>query len=247
MKKYLVIYLLVVFSSFAFGKNTAFDKGVEHLSKKEYGEAKKSFLVAIQEKPDFSAYYNLGIANGKLEDWQAARWAFEASLKYRPSSSKALYNARFATIKIDTDLDWKHPYSWGERMVLGIHGYIWLFLTISSALLLGVFLFSYISGNDKNIWYKWQKRFLIPSILLFAISFFSINYQRSLLIEPHFAIVKNQKLKSYISPNGIEIEFELNPKVRLEVIDTFEDDSWLYVKSENTTAIWVRSSDLYSF
>src|SRR5690554_1461128 len=247
MKKYLLIYLLLVFSNIAFGKNAAFDQGVEHLSKKEFIEAKKSFLIAIEERPDFSAYYNLGIANGKLEDWQAARWAFEASLKYRPSSTKARYNARFATVKIDSNLEWEHPYSWVERLILAIHGYIWLILTIVAAILIGAFVYNYVAKTKNTVLNKWLKRFLVPTAILFAISFFSLIYQRSLLVEPHFAIIKNKELKSYISPNGIEIEYELNPKVRLEIIDSFEDDLWLYVKSEDKTAIWVRSSDLYWF
>jgi hypothetical protein len=243
---YLLLILLFSFSLQGKTKDLLFEKGLDEIMQEEYEEAQAVFLQDAKLQPSFSSYYNLGVASGSLEEWSKAKWAFESSLKYRPLSGDAQFNAKFATQKIGENKVWKHPYPWLERVIIGFGATTWTIFVCISSLFLGFLIFNIVSKRKSNT-IKWCLRLIVPSILLFVISFYGIYSINEHYNKERYAILKNQKTKFYISPNGVQIKEDIDPAIRLELMKYFKDSTWIQVRSQGKNYLWIESENLYTY
>lgn len=247
MKRLNLIFILLL--SFSFQGNSAdslFHEGLDDFMHEDYKKAQNDFLTDAQKQPSFSSYYNLGVASGSLEEWNKAKWAFESSLKYRPLNGDAQFNAKFATQKLSDNKIWTHPYPWLERVILGFGTTTWTIFVCVSSLFLGLFIFNIVSKPKSNI-KKWYLRLLVPTILIFTVSFYGIYSINKHYNKDRYAIMKSPKTHFYISPNGVQIKDEIDPASRLELMKYFKDSTWVQVRSQGNNYLWIESKNLYTY
>ncbi|HLV40694.1 MAG TPA: hypothetical protein VKY37_00315 [Brumimicrobium sp.] len=246
----LSIVLLFSFSFLGNSRDSLFLKGLDKMLEADFQKAQSDFLNDALKNPSFSSFYNLGIASGSLQEWSKAKWAFESALKYKPLNGDAQYNAAFSTQKLSEDQVWSHPYPWMDRVLLGFGIDIWLIFVIITSVFLGLLVFNVTSktkANAKSPLKKWCVRLMIPAILLFAISFYGIYTTNKHFTQERFAIIKSDKTKFYIAPNGVEIRDEVDLGSRLIILKFFKDKTWVQVKSQNNNLLWIKSEGLYTF
>src|SRR5690554_2825353 len=142
--------LLVFFSMTGFGRDSLFNKGLDEIMQEDYKKAQEDFLKDTKKHPSFSAYYNLGVASGKMGEWSKAKWAFESSLKYKPLNGDAQFNAKFATQKLNDKQIWEHPYPWIERVILGFGSTTWIIFASITSIALGLIVFYIIANTRRN-------------------------------------------------------------------------------------------------
>lgn len=245
---YLILILLFSISTQGFSKDSLFQKGIDEIMHEDYTGAQVDFLKDAQKQPSFSSFYNLGVASGNMEQWSKAKWAFESSLKYRPLNGDAQFNAQFATQKLSENKVWTHPYPWLERVILGFGTTTWIVFVSISSLFLGFLIFNIVSQTKTNSNVKkWCMRLVIPTVLLFGISFYGIFSINQHYNEKRYAIMKDSKSKFYISPNGVQIKDEIDPGSRLELVKFFKDGAWVQVKSQGNNYLWIESKDLLTY
>lgn len=245
---FLILILLFSFSNTGKAEDSLFHKGLENIINEEYQKAQKDFLQDIKEHPSFSAYYNLGIAAGKLENWHKAKWAFETALKYQPLNGDAQYNARFATEKLKENYVWTHPYPWLERLTLGFGTTTWIILVSVTSIIIGLFAFVSVSKTKlSNTIEKWSRRLIVLVVLLFMVSFFGIYSNNQHYNTERFVILKNTNTDFYISPNGVQIKEEINPASRLKLVEYAEDSSWIKVKTQGKNQLWLEKKDVFTY
>ncbi|HLW29529.1 MAG TPA: hypothetical protein VKX29_01620 [Brumimicrobium sp.] len=246
-----VVSLTLLICSFAFisiGRDSLFIQGLDGLLEEDFKKAQTSFETDVMKSPSFSSFYNLGVASGSLEEWSKAKWAFESSLKYKPLNGDAQYNAEFATHKLSEKQVWTHPYPWIERVVLGFGINTWLVFVIVSSLFLGFIVFNIISKKTlKSTLKKWCLRLVTPAVLLFIVSFYGIYTTNMHFVKDRYAIIKDSNTVFYISPNGVEIQDEVNLGSRLEVLKYFKDSTWVQVRSQEDNLLWIKNEDLYIY
>ena len=145
------------------------------MSIQDFNAAQSYFSQNIEEASSFEGYYNLGYAFAKQKMWTQSLWANEAALKYDPTNSKAIYNAKFSSNQISPDAVWSHPYSWAKRIVLSIGETTWFILMLVSSIIVAIstyFLLSQKNGSSKKLM---SKRLVIPFSILLVISVFCFN------------------------------------------------------------------------
>jgi len=243
----LVLIAFVFFSFLSLGTETKYKKGLDELKKKEFRQAEMFFLEVTQEAPSFVSFYNLGVVSGELENWAKAKWAFESALKYNPSNGDAQYNAKFVSDKLNGNQNWTHPYPWSERIIVSFGIYTWLTLVLVSATFLGFSIFLFLTKkNEKTTLVKWTKRLVLPVSLVFLISFYgTLNYTHHFTAH-QFAVFKSDNAKLYISPNGIELSDQEVSRDRVEVIEYFEDSTWVQIRTSDNL-FWVKTKDLFVY
>ncbi len=245
---YLLLILLFSFSIHGKSSDSLFQKGLDEIMNEEFKAAQYDFLKDAQKQASFSSYYNLGVASGSIEEWSKAKWAFESALKYRPLNGDAQFNAKFATQKISENSTWTHPYPWIERVILGFGSTTWTISVVISSLFLGLLIYNIISKTKtKSNVRKWCLRLIAPAILLFGISFYGINSINQHYNEERYGIMKSAEVPFYISPNGVEIQNEVDPGSRLEIIKYFKDSTWVQIKSQNNNLLWIENKNLYTY
>lgn len=243
---YLIFILIFAFTFNGNSRDTKFLKGVDEIMQEDFKKAQKDFYEDAIKQPSFSSYYNLGVASGYLNEWSKAKWAFESSLKYRPLSGDAQYNAKFATHEISEDKDWVHPYPWLERIVLGFGTTTWTIFVSASSLILGILIFNMVSKGRSRL-KKWCIRLFVPVLILFLISFYGVYEVNKHYNTERYGILKEPKTQFYISPNGVQISDEIDPASRFYIMKYFKDSTWIQVKSEEHNFLWIKSEDLYTY
>lgn len=223
-----------------------FNNGLDQLLNKDYVGAKQSFLKDIEQQASYSAFYNYGVAAGELEQWHEAKWAFESALKYKPLDSDGQYNARYVTHQLSDEKIWVHPYPWLERVVLGFGSSTWWFLALVSSVFLGLLIFNIISKKSSKM-QKWCWRLSFPALLIFGISFYGVYSINQHYEQERYAIIKDNTTEFYISPNGVQIQENLDPANRLSVVKYFKDSTWVQIKSEGNNHLWVEASNLLTY
>ena len=244
----LIFLIIILFTVPLIGKagDTLFDSGIDDIMHNNFIKAQSEFLEDAQNQPSFSAYYNLGVASGSIEEWSKAKWAFESSLKYKPLNGDAQFNAQFVTSKLSENNIWTHPYPWLERIFLGFGTSTWTVLVCISALFLGFLIFNIVS-KSKNKINKWYLRLIGPSIILFIVSFYGIYSINEHYNVKRYGIMKTPRTLFYISPGGVQIEDEIDPASRLEIVKYFKDRTWIQVKLEGNNYLWIQSKHLYTY
>jgi len=246
MRLLLITYFFsVVAFGFAQEKDSLYNKGLEALSKKNYKSAQEYFIQNVEISPSFEGYYNLGFAYAEQKKWIESLRANEAALKYDPTNSKAIYNAKFSLEKISPDADWIHPYSWTTRIILSAGETTWFILMLVSSLIVAVsiyFLVTQKRGNSKSLW---SKRLIIPFVIILVISVFCFNetmnhYQK---IRYAYALVKETTV--YLSPEGLEVDENLPKSKRLIVVQN--QDDWAQVFTPDSRTFWVKKEDLWIY
>jgi hypothetical protein len=249
MRAVLLSFIPMVFFAFL-GKSSdsLFSKGLDEMMQEDYQQAQTDFQIAAFSKPCFSSYYNLGVASGKLEEWSKAKWAFESALKFKPLNGDAQFNAEFSTRKLSENQTWNHPYPWAERVVLGFGINTWLIFVILSSIFLGFLVFNIVSkSKGKSTLKKWCISLIGPAIFLFFVSFYGIYSTNNHFTNNRFAIIKNSKTEFYISPNGVEVQDEIDPGSRLNIQKYFKDSTWVQVKSQENNLLWIKNNELYTY
>lgn len=247
MKIKILVISLICFSSL-YGSDSLFQKGIYELAQGNLKNAQKEFLESAIVQPSFSSFYNLGIASGNLKDWNKAKWAFESALKYNPLNNNAIYNAQFATKKLNKNIEWTHPFSWLERIIINFGALTWQLLAVVFSILSGVFIFFMISkSNHNSSLRKWSFRLLLPSVLLSVIGSFGIYKLNNHFTEFRFAILKDGHPQFYISPEGVEIDQNTTPGSRLKIIRHDKDENWFQVEPESKNLLWVEKKDVYLY
>lgn len=243
---FLVLILIFAFTFQGNSRDRKFLKGVDEIMHEDNAKAQKDFLEDALKQPSFSAYYNLGVASGNLEQWSKAKWAFESSLKYKPLNGDAQYNAKFATKKISENVIWIHPYPWLERIILGFGTTTWTIFVSASSLFLGLLIFNIVS-KGKSKMKKWCIRLFVPALLLFIISFYGVYSVNKHYNKERYGILKSPKTHFHISPNGVQIKDEIDPASRFELVKYFKDSTWVQVKSDRDNYLWIKSKNLYTY
>lgn len=231
-----------------FTRDSLFNKGLDEIMQEDYRKAQEDFLKDTKNHPSFSSYYNLGVASGKMNEWNKAKWAFESSLKYKPLNADAQFNAKFATQKLSDNQIWNHPYPWLERVVLGFGTTVWTIFAGFSSLLLGVLIFNIVSKTKNNsLIKKWSIRLIIPAVLLFGLSFYGIYSVNQHYSIERYAIMRHPKVNFYISPNGVQVKDKINPASRFEIVKYFKDSLWVQVRSNGNNVLWIESDNLLTY
>ncbi|WP_107039419.1 tetratricopeptide repeat protein [Brumimicrobium mesophilum] len=247
MKNIVLIFILLFsWCSYVSSADSTFQIGIEDIMQEDYKKAQNDFLKSTEKQPSFSSYYNLGVASGSLNDWNKAKWAFEASLKYKPLNGDAQYNAKFATQKLSRNITWTHPYPWLERIMLGFGTTTWIIAVSISSIFLGLLIFNSLSKGKSNL-KKWCIRLIIPAILIFSVAFYGIYSTNKHYNVERYAILKNSDTKFHISPNGVQIRDEISSGNRFEIVKYFKDSVWVQVKTVEHNLLWVKSEGLYTY
>lgn len=239
-----ILVFLVSFSSLAI--DSLFEEGLDNIMKKDFKKAQMGFLKDAEKQPSFSAFYNLGVASGSLGEWSKAKWAFESSLKYKPLSGDAQFNAKFASQKLSQNNLWEHPYPWHERLILGFGATTWSVLAIVTSSFLGLLIFNILTKKKSKL-RKWCLRLIAPAILLFLVSFYGVNSINKHYNEERYGIMKAVDVPFYISPNGVQIQNEVDPGSRLEIKKYFKDSTWVQIKAQNSNLLWIENKNLYTY
>lgn len=244
----IILLFIIVFSVSFNGQavDSLFDTGIDDIMSKNYKKAQSGFLEDAKKQPSFSSFYNLGVASGSLGEWSKAKWAFESSLKYKPLNGDAQFNAKFASQKLTQNNIWKHPYPWHERLILGFGTTTWSILVMISSVFLGLLIFNVLS-KKKSKFRKWCFRLIAPAILLFMVSFYGIYSINKHYNEERYGIMKSAEVPFYISPNGVEIQNEVDPGSRLVIMKYFKDSTWVQIKSQNNNLLWIENKNLYTY
>lgn len=240
------ILLLIAFSFLLLPKghcaDSLFHKGVAALVHNDYSKAKALFSSLAKQSPSYSAYYNLGVAYGKLQQWNEAKWAFESALKYAPTNADAQANAAFATHKINKNKVWKHPYSWVTRIFIRFGYGLWLTIIIISSLFLGylIYLFIVRPSIAKG---KINKQLGSIALVLFILSFFGIITINRHFSQPKYVILKPSQAEFYLSPNGVSLSPTIDWSERFVILPS-ENKEWLHITSANNKQFWVKRKNV---
>ncbi len=246
-------FVILIFCSFALGgkcATTLFQKGVKELTQGNHLEAQQYFYEDIANAPSFSGYYNLGIAAGKLGDWHKAKWAFESALKYSPLNENAQYNATFATRKLNQNEVWENPYSVGEKVVVGFGSVVWVILVVFFSLCIGLLVYLLIlkkENNTNDIKRRWSQRLIFPFVFLFIISGICVYSINNHFKQERYAILKSNSAKFYISPNGIEVNKNVDSSLRFQIVKYSKDSTWVQLKSLKHDILWVKNENVYRY
>ncbi|PKR81432.1 hypothetical protein CW751_05090 [Brumimicrobium salinarum] len=242
----IIFGLLFAFNSFSI--DSLFNQGVESLYNEDFESAQAYFEVDVSQSPSFSSFYNLGVASGKLEQWDKAKWAFESALKYKPMNGDAQYNASFATTQINPGVEWTHPYPWIERIIFGFGFNLWIVMAVLSSIVIGVLLFLILARRKSiNKTKKWCLRLLVPVSIVFLVSMYGIQKLNNHFNSERFAIVKSQEVVFYISPNGMEIDEKPVKAQRFYIENFFKDSTWVQVRSQKNNLMWIKHENLYIY
>lgn len=244
IKRLLFISLVFIFTFSVNASNATFEKGVEMLALKNYAEAEQLFLEEISKSPNYSVFYNLGVAYGEQEKWLKARWAFESALKYKPLNGKAQYNAEYSVSQIDKRKIWTHPYSWGKRFVLGFGMTPWVVLAILSGLVLAWVIFIKIAYQKGD---RWLHLLLGLFSVVFVISFYGIQVTNKHFGTNQYALIKNERPSLFISPNGVEVDGKITPSERLEIDSYDQDGKWIKISTDDHQSFWLKKEDLLCY
>ncbi|PHR49685.1 MAG: hypothetical protein COA32_00720 [Fluviicola sp.] len=243
MRLLLITYFFsVVAISFAQEKDSLYKKGLEALSTKDYNSAQEYFTQNIEEVPSFEGYYNLGYAFAKQKMWVKSLWANEAALKYDPTNSKAIYNAKFSSKQISPDVIWSHPYSWTKRIVLSIGDTTWFILMLISSIMVAIstyFLLSQKNGSSKKLM---SKRLVIPFSIVLIISVFCFNEALNHYEQYRYAYAIDEKTELYLSPEGLEVDGDLPKNMRLTAIQ--DQKEWIQIVTPDLRTYWVKKESL---
>lgn len=242
---------ILFFCSFTFIGNctdSLFQKGIEEMVKGNYQKAQKTFQRDILNDPSYSNYYNLGFTAGNIGDWNKAKWAYESALKYEPLNEDVQYNAKFATQKLNKSQVWNHPYPVYQQVVIGFGSITWIILAIFFSLCVGLFLYIILSRNNKNSGLtRWSLRLIIPALFLFVVSFFCVYSINDHFNHQRFAILKDNNSKFYLSPNGVEANYNIDPSRRLQILKYAKDSTWVQLESQKNIILWIKSKEIYSY
>lgn len=243
MRLLLIIYIFS-FSALGFAQNkdSLYNKGIEALSTKDYNAAQDYFSQNIEVAPSFESYYNLGYAYAKNEEWSKSLWANEASLKYDPTNSKAIYNAKFALQKISPEAIWNHPYSWTKRMILSIGETTWFILMLISSLVLSISIYSLLSKRNESPKKLWSKRLIFPFLVLLVLAVFCFNEVLNHYEGNSYAYTLDEEIELYLSPEGIEVDGDLPQNTRLGVTDDLND--WVQITTQDSRTYWVKKENI---
>lgn len=243
MRLILITYFFsIVAFSIAQEKDSLYNLGIEALSEKNYGVAQEYFSKNIEIAPSFESFYNLGYAFAKKEMWNKSLWANEAALKYDPTNSKAIYNAKFALKKISPDVVWKHPYSWTKRIILSIGETTWFVLMLTSSIIIAISIYFLLSQKRDSSKKTWSKRLSIPFFILFILAVYCFNEVINHFEENEYAYSKDKEVVLHLSPEGIEVDGELPKNVRLNVIQNQKE--WIQILTSDSRTYWVKKEDV---
>jgi tetratricopeptide (TPR) repeat protein len=243
MRLILITYFFsVVAFGFAQDKDSLYNKGVEALSTKDFGKAQKYFSQNIAGTPSFEGYYNLGYSFAEQKKWIHSLWATEAALKYEPTNSQAIYNAKFSMKKISPDAVWNHPYTWTKRIILSIGETTWFILMLVSSLIVAASIYFLLSIKKENSKKIWSKRLVIPFTILLVLSAVCFNEVLNHFDENRYAYSVDKESALYISPNGIEVDGDLPKNVRLNV--TQDQKEWMQIVTPDFRTYWVKKESL---
>lgn len=243
MRLLLITYFFsIVAFGFAQQKDSLYTKGLEALSTKNYAAAEKVFVQNIEASPSFEGYYNLGYAFAKQKKWNESLWANEAALKYAPTNSKAIYNAKFSLKQISPEAEWNHPYSWTERIILSAGETTWLILMLVSSLIVAASIYFLVSQNKGITKVIWSKRLIIPFVIILIISMFCFNDTLRHYEELRYAYVKDKEIVLYLSPKGLEVDESLPISLRLKIAQA--QDDWVQILTPDFRSFWVKKEDV---
>ncbi|RFC54427.1 hypothetical protein [Brumimicrobium aurantiacum] len=242
--KLIIVILSFLLSIQVFGSDSLFLKGVDNIMENNYEKASDIFAKDAEENPSFSAFYNLGVSSGNLDDWHKAKWAFESSLKYKPLNGDAQFNAEFASKQLNNRHTWEHPFPWIERVMLGFGMSTWVFFACVSSIFLGFLIYKVTSSSNIN---KWFFRLIAPAVILFGVSFYGVYSINMHFNSSHYAILKKSDVPLYISPNGVESQDKLDPSDRLVILKYFKNNTWIQVQSKTNNMLWVKAENVYTY
>lgn len=242
MRLLLITYFFsIVAFGFAQQKDSLYNKGLEALSTKNYKTAQDYFTQNIEAEPSFESYYNLGYAFAKQKKWSESLWANEAALKYDPTNSKAIYNAKFSLEQISPDAEWNHPYTWTERIILSIGETAWFILMLISSIIVAILVYFLISNKNK-LASLWSKRLILPFLIILILSVFCFNETMNHYEEVKYAYILEEETTLHLNPDGLEVDEKLPVNKRLNVI--LDQENWIQVLTPNSSSYWVKKSDV---
>src|SRR5690554_3180808 len=108
-----LVVIVIFFATSVFhvkSSDSLFTKGISEMALENYREALEYFQKDVEANPNFSSFYNLGVAAGNVEDWFMAKWAFESALKLNPFHHDTKHNAELATRQLSPNREWTRPY-----------------------------------------------------------------------------------------------------------------------------------------
>lgn len=248
MKLRIIILFFCCAPLFSLGQDSLFLKGEEYLLQKQYDAAEVYFMKDLQQKKNFSSFYNLGVTYGEQEDWHRAKWAFESALKYHPMDNKAQFNAEFVSHQIDSKDQWEHPYSWFLRFVLGVGSLIWSILLFIGSTVIGLYLFWNTTKRKDSRKYKRIQQLLFPFLVLMLFSLISLFAIRQHFKVNQFAIMTGEDMEIFLSPEGVEIEnLKDYSGYRFRIQKYSNDGEWIQLHFPDEQFYWVKAIDVLTY
>jgi hypothetical protein len=177
--------------------------------------------------------------------WNESLWSNEAALKYDPTNSKAIYNAKFSLRKISPEAEWIHPYSWTERIILSIGDTSWFILMLFSSIIVALSAFFLISSKKENSKKLWSKRLIFPFIITLIIAVFCYNETLNHYEVYRYAYSVNNETQLFLSPGGLEVDETIPETIRHTVISQQTD--WIEILTSDLRAFWVKKEDVFVY
>jgi len=220
-------------------QNNEFEKGLSALSNDSLAKAVELFKKDVESSPSLEGYYNLGLAYQELKETSAAIWAFESALKINPSNSRASADAQQTWSMVSSER-WTNPFSFITKFVTLVGNTAWFILSLIASIIAGIALYILVS-NKKNNRKNWRAIFILTVVL--GLSFFGAGRK----VEQHYSnfhylIVTTDKIKTYLSPDGIELNHNLKVAHRYPIEKM--NDFWIQLKTDDQRLLWVKKKEV---
>lgn len=237
--KITVVCFLLFISGNILSQHHEFEKGLSALSNDSIAKAVELFKKDIENEPSLEGYYNLGLAYQELKDIPASIWAFESALKINPSNAQVSTAAQKSWNMVTSEL-WTNPFSFLIKFVTLVGNKTWFFLSIIASCIAGTALF-FLIAKKKNDRKKWW--IILTLSLVFGLSFFGAGRKVEHHYKNfHYLIVTSEKIKTYLSPDGIELNHDLKIAHRYPIEKV--NDYWIQFKTEDDRLLWVKKKEI---
>ena len=241
----LVLLLLAAAPIYAQADNY-FDQGKELYKAERYRDAIKRWEAVITlNKHSAALYFNLGNAHYQLNELGPSVYYYEKALILAPNDRDILSNRSFvqnALVDIIQPMPktlwakWNEGITnfmttsqWAVASVLGMIGFVLLFLVYSWA----------IAPGFKRVFFS-----LSMLGLFLSLSFGLLAYKsEQFMAQNHWAIVFDQELILRSGPRVSDpVLFELHEGAKVKIMST--DDSWRLVMSEDGREGWILAESI---
>ncbi|PSG90508.1 tetratricopeptide repeat protein [Aurantibacter aestuarii] len=247
--KYLILYILVFFTTISFSQEDAlFDKANTFYKTENYSEAVKTYeqlLSLKKESPEL--YFNLGNAHYKLNNTAQSIYNYEKALELSPNNKDILQNLAFANnMKVDAfeTLPEMGYTKYMNAFSRTFSTTVWSVLAIICSVLFTSALIIYFFTERTQV----KRIFFIAGFVLLLFGLFTLgvaNYRYNNIDMKTFAIVFSKESKVKTEANfKSEDAFILHEGTKVTVLDTIEN--WKKIKLSNGKSGWILKNDIKS-